>query len=944
MSDFHSFEALEASAGSGKTFALVCRYLGLVFSGVDPNRILALTFTNKAANEMKDRIIQTFLNCDEKYFKVIASNLNTTEQQIKKKREEIYDIFIRCDIKILTFDAFFSKILRIFATNFGLSSDFEIDEEGVKDIANKEFIKLISKDRELTDTVSTFIVETNSTLENFLNTLDEIANQIGYLDYQKNTPFPDDTNFENAKEQIVKFCDDINDQEVSIQAEKLKEEISKNIFSILEKGFIKYDVLNYKGSKFSKLIKKNEYLNLLYQNFKLHMKKYIEDFEVYKISKFGEILDLYIENKQNINKKLNKISFNDLSSIIFNLLKDKDMINMLYFRLDSKIEHILIDEFQDTSVMQYKILLPLIDEILAGAGQNGVGGLFYVGDIKQSIYRFRGAKKEIFGHLKDKYKQIKISKLDKNYRSAKAIVKFVNSVFRNISNYNYEDQKSYLKFKDLSNQKPIIKNFDFFVPEADDFGYIKSIIVDDLEDKNLVLESAVLEVENLLKNGVKAKNIAILCYKNSNIDALKELLLEADIDANGEGGKNLFETISVKAIIEYAKFCLTEEKIYALNVEHLTSKKPRLLKLNLQKSNSKNVLYLAKNLEIGLEDKNILLLLEVCDRYENLTEFVFNNDKILAINEENSGVNLLTIHKSKGLEFDHVIICDNFQSKKSKTQSFIKEYNVEKDSWDIKFKVKNREFIDENYLELKTRIDNFDKEEDTNKLYVAFTRAVKSLIIVKSSTSNSKFKNKKNEKNENFLLDIGEFEFGNIIADTILEKKEILPNHINLAKIKPQNIAKSNEKVLNLHSLNFGLALHFVLENCVSFEISNLQNSITKAKNIYSKFLSVEDFEDINQRLINLFKNQTFIEITQNSEILKEQPFKISNEFKQIDLLCIKDDVVNIIDYKSGLGFEDKNNEQILSYKNAISCFFPNKIVNAFIFYILEDEILIKEV
>lgn len=105
---------------------------------------------------------------------------------------------------------------------------------------------------------------------------------------------------------------------------------------------------------------------------------------------------------------------------------------MLYFRLDGRINHLLIDEFQDTNVIQYEIILPIINEIVSGYGQNGLGSFFYVGDTKQSIYKFRGGKKELFDKLGDDFSQIDIENLPSNYRSLKALVKFNNAIFEEI--------------------------------------------------------------------------------------------------------------------------------------------------------------------------------------------------------------------------------------------------------------------------------------------------------------------------------------------------------------------------------------------------------------------------------------------------------------------------------------------------------------------------------
>ena len=160
MSDFKTYEALSASAGSGKTFALTIRYLVLIFKGVMPNKILALTFTRKAAAEMENRIIETFLglkkyspNTPSKERKFEAEKeellniLNLSEDELIKKRDDLKERLLNSDIKISTFDSFFSTILKSFALNFGINPNYEIEDNdaSLRQIIDKEFVKKSQK-------------------------------------------------------------------------------------------------------------------------------------------------------------------------------------------------------------------------------------------------------------------------------------------------------------------------------------------------------------------------------------------------------------------------------------------------------------------------------------------------------------------------------------------------------------------------------------------------------------------------------------------------------------------------------------------------------------------------------------------------------------------------------------------------------------------------------
>lgn len=158
------------------------------------------------------------------------------------------------------------------------------------------------------------------------------------------------------------------------QASKLIDELKQSPKELLGRPFIQRETLNY--STFKKIYEVDRSIDSLVGEIKEELRRYFNELEEYKLYKLSKVLDLYKRAKSNIYSRLNTLTFGDLSTLVFNLLSDEEVINTIYFRLDSRINHILIDEFQDTSVKQYQILKPLISEILAGYGQKGVGSFF----------------------------------------------------------------------------------------------------------------------------------------------------------------------------------------------------------------------------------------------------------------------------------------------------------------------------------------------------------------------------------------------------------------------------------------------------------------------------------------------------------------------------------------------------------------------------------------
>nr|MBP3725471.1 UvrD-helicase domain-containing protein [Campylobacter sp.] len=250
-------------------------------------------------------------------------------------------------------------------------------------------------------------------------------------------------------------------------------------------------------------------------------------------------------------------------NLVYELLcKNKISVDWLYFKLDADIKNILIDEFQDTSVYQYKIMLPLINEIVSGLGQNGIGSFFYVGDVKQSIYKFRDAKKELFDTLALKFKQIQILPLDTNYRSKSEIVDFVNNTFRDTISGFEQDQKS-------------VKNGGFV--EICDFETFEG------ESKfDEFLELLGKKVRFFVDNGALLNEIAILCQNNKDCELIKDYLQLNNINAYINAKSLLINTMPVRLVLEYLRYCLFGDNAYGKALEIVLGKKVAKLNLNIK--------------------------------------------------------------------------------------------------------------------------------------------------------------------------------------------------------------------------------------------------------------------------------------------------------------------------------------------------------------------------
>ena len=936
------FLALEASAGSGKTFALSVRYIALVLRGENINEIIALTFTKKAANEMKERIITTFLDLQNKKDELdkLCKELSLSQDEVIKRRDEKLDRFLQSELKIYTFDAFFSGILKKFSQNLGLSPDYSV-QDSLQDLAWKKFVKEASKDQKLLSELALMMIISSQKEASFSQTLAKFYESFGGELKDSGASYPDDSKVRAAQKEI--------NEHIALQngaSDTAKKTFSEqNLFELFKNKVFERESLDYRT--FSKIYTSE--LDELFVKLKEAAKEYILEVERYRLSGFSKLLNVYKYSNLELNKEINALSFADINKLVFKLLVENFDKDVLYFRLDGRINHLLIDEFQDTNVIQYEIILPIITEIVSGYGQNGLGSFFYVGDTKQSIYKFRGGKKELFDKLGEKFEQILVENLPSNYRSLKVLVKFNNAVFEEIYHrygLSFEPQEPAKKDKELSYK--VSGECPYFEVKEDDYGYLRVLSDEDIAG------AVVSQLKELLAAGVNASEITVLCWKNSDISLISEVLSSEGIKSINEGTLELKRTPFVAAIIEYAKFCLFGEEIYEKNVKALINTNPKRLKIKAEDSATKSLFYLAKNLYINMADVDILRLFELSSGYKNLSDFIFNLENFSSkISPKNAdGIKIMTVHKSKGLEFAHVIVCDMMSKGRGDDSNFITEYS-EKGEWIVKSRISGRENFDPEYAGVLEQMKELEKQENINKIYVAFTRATKSLIIIKqaapsgNSPSFFSFYTRSDKSEVNDYLDLKEFSFGKILPSKSEQKEAIKDEKMpEILKIERQDVEAREQKTSgkNLEAIYFGLAFHYLLEMSKKFD----ENSLLRAKNLmlnkFYKFLSLDRLEDAFKRAKMLINEPKFLECIIDKEIYKEQPFKVKNELKQMDLFCIGESEICVIDYKTTDKNIEENKKQVGEYKEALSKFYPKHSMIAVIFYALDGKISYIEV
>jgi len=905
--------ALKASAGSGKTFALTVRYISLMLLGAKARQILTLTFTNKAAAQMNQRIYDTLIELgeDEAVLEAISNVTLIPQQDIIERKAKLLEEFISSELSIYTIDKFINKILREFSGFVGISDNFEIkfdDEElliykFLSSLNSEQFDTLISfaysESKKLNSIVELFktLYSKNELGEN-LSKL--IQNQYSYESYSAvKIAIMEDA------EQIKRFIISSN---LSQSADKAVD--FDDIETLLEKGktWLSKEKLG-EFTYFKKAVIPVE-LEEKFQNLKKNILLYYQIAESFTLYNLVEIFKNFKNFRDNYNKKRDALEFDDITTIVYQLLQKHIQKDFIYFRLDTKYNHILIDEFQDTSTIQFRILYYLIEEIISGDPEN-FKTFFYVGDIKQSIYRFRGGQKELFDYVAKLFSPtLQVHFLDTNYRSSKDVVEFVNKSFENIPNFEYEHQKV----------KSSIQ------------GYVEVSTIPN--EKEEIFEKIYEKVQFLLDSGIAEEKIAILTYTNKDVLDIYEHL-KAKIPSLcvvTEMTSKLINQPNVKAVINGMKYLYFNENIYKVNFNTLIGKeyfKEFTFSADIY---NKTPMELVKELSYHYKimDDNLLRFIEVTKKYNTIIDFIYDIDKddTVIATEAQKGLTILTIFKSKGLEYDSVIVCDRITRKNPDRSSLLFDYNsveIQK----IYYKKSKRETIDPYYNEALQKEKKLVVADELNILYVALTRAKNNMIVLKK------------EKNSSFALlpKIQEQKVGSL---HIVKEKELDTTQRETVVYQPLNLGYQEEQSKkeendNLKARYFGLATHYCLELMDQFSVEALQRATLLTKNKFQSFLDENEFKDIYKRVDTLIKNPSFKTLIEGAKLYKEKSIIFNEEHKIIDLLLQKEDHYIVIDYKTTTQKINQHVSQVDFYKQAVKQITNCKNIEGYIIYLHKD-------
>ena len=1019
----NTFTIYNASAGSGKTFTLVKDYLILLLNSSRDDaykNILAITFTNKAVGEMKSRVIVglSFLAKEntpkntEPLLTILIKETHLSKEQIQERSKSILKNILHnyAAFDISTIDRFTHKIIRTFAKDLGIPVNFEVElnldlilQEAVDRVINRA-----GEEKELTKVLLKFTLDKTDDDKSWDISRDLFSfskllireSQQQYVQKLKGKTLQDFSDFsEKIKLGIILIEEDITGYAKSFFEFTTKFDLSDKDFNggYLFKYFIKIKNQNYIklfGAKWQDKLEDSP----LYPQRLSDDKKAVLDQHQSEIAEFfngSKRSILKRDYLKAIDKSIIPLSLlSEISNEIDKIKKERSLVLIsdfnptiakeinnqpvpfIYERLGERYKNYFIDEFQDTSEMQWTNIIPLADHNLntIQSDTEPAANITLVGDAKQSIYRFRGGKAEQFIDLCMAENPFQVEKevidLPSNYRSAKEVVEFNNSFFKYIS--NKFESNTYKTLFMGSAQEPINQ----------EGGYVNISFLD-AKKKEEELELHPIKsleiIKDLDKQGVSRSDICILTRTRKESFAIANYLNEQGVSIVSSESLLVSNSPEVRFINNLFTASLNPHdkniKWELLNylVQKLEIKDSHKLIIDNLENEHEDFFSWLTDYDIYFDIKKIQILsiyeaaeyiirafslIKYSDAYlQFYLDFVFDSltNKNIGVSEfldlwnqkseklsilapkSNNAVQIMTIHKSKGLEFPIVI----YPFANSALQDISRE-----SLWlplpdglndiPIGYLKASKGMLDWGETESKAYQELLDKTEfdNINILYVAFTRASQQLYLISNLDISSKGEINENKVSglligylkENNLWNENQdsFEFGlKKIAEykTSETAANLKSNQFFSSSTQNNAVQIMTKSGLLWDSLQEKAIIKGDLYHDIFSEIDTLEDMpLAIQKFTQDKNLSKNELQKLEKLISEVILHPELSEYyTPDALIVKEKNIlSPDGEVLRPDRLIIKNNFVTIIDYKTG-AFQKAHQIQMQQYENILS-------------------------
>ena len=916
MTNSYALTIYKASAGSGKTFTLSVEYIKLLIKDPQSYRsTLAVTFTNKATEEMKLRILSQLygiwklLPDSKSYIDKIKEDLDVTEEYMSERAGiALHNIVHNYSyFRIETIDSFFQSVLRNLARELDLTANLriELNDYQIERNAVDELINSLDENSELLTWIMEYIRENMDDDKdwNVIGNIKRFGENIFREYYKTNSKKLNERLLEEGffKQYTTKLRQMRNEAEVEMQNEaaqffdalnhngieiddlnngkngpagyfiKIKKGIynntivTKRLQKVLDEGSESSWVKQKSSKETQDIVRElaNSTLTPLVHHAEDVRQKnwYIYGSAVLTLRHLNQLRLLNsIENKvRMMNVEQNRFLLSDTHTLLHSLIRDTDS-PFIFEKIGNYLENIMIDEFQDTSTVQWQNFKVLLEECMSHGEQQGN---LIVGDVKQSIYRWRSGDWRMLNNIEREFpylnSMLNVCSLDTNYRSSRRVITFNNAFFKRASELEYADQKS--STPDTSSPEQLKKAYSDVAQKVpsfrDNHGYVSINLLPNEDYRQQALQKTAEAVSLLLDSGANYSDIAILVRSNDIIQLIAEFFANElpDVKIISDEAFRLDSSVSVNIIVN-AMLWLTHPDNILAKAYIAKAYQTYVLKKSEQETNK--LLATAEGIDSALpcalidkrDDLLTMPIFELAEQiytlfnignikgedaylyafYDALTDFIANNtadidsfveewnDSIAAKTIQASaidGIRIITIHQSKGLEFEHVVIpfCD-WTLEKGNTiwcTPQVEPYNelplIPVDFSASQMKGTIYEF-DYNEEHLQNCVDNL------NLLYVAFTRAASSLFVIAQRGTPSS----RSYIVEQAITDI-KLEGSSLDGDPSDKKAELLFSYGELeivetkAKKKSDNIFTPEVENMNVDMATFSNKVEFKQSN-----------------------------------------------------------------------------------------------------------------------------------
>lgn len=1010
---------VSAGAGSGKTAVLSERVIHKIENGIHVNELLILTFTKAAASEMKDRIR-----------KKIAKNENMKEE-----------LNLLNSSYITTFDSFALSVVKKYHYLLNISSDIGITDESIVLIKQKEILNQIFEDfyekgnERFINLINTYCVKNDKKLREIIlkicNKIDSFINKEEYLTFIKEELFSEQ-NINNIIKEYKEFIE-TKKELINLEYENMSyyydsefmQKVSDSIINLMNSDYETLHMI----SKVRLPIARNTTDEQ--KEVKEKLKSAVD--ELLEYSSYGTIDDIktdissskdivfaivdiveeYIKRLKEYKEKNKIYTFNDIASLAIKIVKEHEEARN---ELKYSFKEIMIDEYQDTNDVQ--------DIFMSQIENNNV---YMVGDIKQSIYRFRGSNPNIFKDKYDSYSKlvngIKID-LIKNFRSRSEVLDNINRIFELIMDLDIggaEYKVSHeMVYGNTTYDTERIKDYNYDIDilkyeNEKDSGYTNSeieifTIASDIKQK-MDSKLKVFDKETNSLREITYNDFVIILDRSKYFNDFKrvfeylgiptEILQDDKLNTSIDISiiKNIFDLIiriknnDLGVEFKYDFLSIGRSFLYELDDEYLfdtfktnTFKETKIYK-DFSNFKSLNSYTCSKLLEEILEITDFYNKIYKIGDYENtnvrikniyemscnlnnigytiedfrdyLSEIIENDIEIKysAFSSDAESVKILTIHKSKGLEYPvcYFADLDHEFNMKDATEMFVVDQKyglIVPSSMEDKKNSVLKELFKSNY----------SKEEISEKIrlfYVALTRAREKMIVVLPDKPVMKLE----KDNEGVINKIRRLKF-NKLSNLIYAVEDYLPEYFKKVDVNKIGLTKnylfkkeldknlaSSDKEINVKEIHIENEIekeaHFSKES-ISLVSKENKNNMEYGTMVHEVFELI-DFKNFNPEIIEdefirkkveRFLNNDLLQNVKESEIYHEYEFEYKENDTEyhgiIDLMLEYEDKIDIIDFKLKNVSDENYIKQLNGYKNYIEK-ISNKNVNIYLYSIIDE-------